>query len=250
MPTLSRDELERYLHELLQVDAFDDHAPNGLQVQGRPTLRRLVSGVTASLELVQRAAQLDACAILVHHGWFWRGEDPRVVGQRHKRLHALLQAGINLYAYHLPLDAHPELGNNAQLAARLGWQPQSRFGKQQLGVLGRAPQATRAELADALERLLGRAPLLVGDAQAPVGRLAWCTGAAQGWIEQAQQAGADTYVSGEISEPTAHFAREMGIAYLACGHHATERYGVQALGAHLAGRFGLEHRFIDLDNPA
>ncbi|MDE2122009.1 MAG: Nif3-like dinuclear metal center hexameric protein [Betaproteobacteria bacterium] len=247
---LTRERLAEHLHELLRVDSFDDYAPNGLQVEGRRPIRRLVSGVTASLELVQRAAELDACALLVHHGWFWRGEDARVLGQRHKRLKALLQADINLFAFHLPLDAHPELGNNAQLAARLGWQAEGHFGKQQLGCVGRAPQATRGELAQALQRVLGRAPLLVGDAASPVGRLAWCTGAAQGWIEQAQAAGADTYVSGEISEPTAHFAREMGVAYLACGHHATERYGVQALGAHLADRFGIEHHFIDVDNPA
>ncbi len=247
---LTRERLAEYLHELLQVDAFDDYAPNGLQVEGRARIRRIVSGVSASLELLRRAAQFDACAVLVHHGWFWRGEDPRVTGQRHRRLKAALDAELNLFAYHLPLDAHPSLGNNAQLAARLGWQTQAHFGKQQLGLIGHAPQSTRAELADALERLLGRRPLLVGDAAAPVGRLAWCTGAAQGWIEQARAAGADTYVSGEISEPTTHFAREMDIAYLACGHHATERYGVQALGRHLAEAFGIEHQFIDVDNPA
>ncbi len=247
---LTRERLAEHLHELLSVDSFDDYAPNGLQVEGRARIRRVVSGVTASLELLRRAAELDACALLVHHGWFWRGEDARVIGQRHKRLKALLQADMNLYAYHLPLDAHPQLGNNAQLAARLGWQAESRFGKQGLGLLGRAPQATRAELVQALERVLGRPVLLVGQAEAPVGRLAWCTGAAQGWIEQARQAGADTYVSGEISEPTAHYAREMGVAYLACGHHATERYGVQALGEHLAQQFGIEHHFIDVDNPA
>ena len=247
---LTREQLAGHLHELLRVDGFDDYAPNGLQVEGRARIRRVVSGVTASLELIRRAADLDACALLVHHGWFWRGEDARVLGQRHKRLKALLQADINLFAFHLPLDAHPELGNNAQLAARLGWQAEGHFGKQQLGMLGRAPQATRGELADALRGVLGRTPLLVGDAEAPVGRLAWCTGAAQGWIEAARAAGADTYVSGEISEPTAHFANEMGIAYLACGHHATERYGVQALGEHLAARFGIEHHFIDVDNPA
>ncbi len=250
MTMLTREQLQHYLGELLRVDAFDDYAPNGLQVEGRASIRRIVSGVTASLQLVQHAAERDACAILVHHGWFWRGEDPRIVGQRHRRLQALLGAGINLYAYHLPLDAHPELGNNAQLAARMGWQLEAHFGKQQLGCIGRAVQATRADLAEALQRQLGRPVLLVGQAQQPVGRLAWCTGAAQGWIEQAWQAGADTYVSGEISEPTAHFAREMGVAYLACGHHASERYGVQALGEHLAARFGVEHCFIDLDNPA
>ena len=232
------------------MSEFEDYAPNGLQVQGRPQIRRLVSGVSASLALVQRAIALDADAILVHHGWFWRGEDVRVVGQKHQRLRALLRADINLFAVHLPLDAHPELGNNAQLAAHLGWDVGGRFGKQGLGMLGSAPQATLGELADAIEVGLGRRPLLVGDPQSAVGPLAWCSGAAQSWIDQAHAAGATTYVSGEISEPTAHFAREMGINYLACGHHASERYGVRALGRHLARQWDLEHHFIDLDNPA
>ncbi|SCC95561.1 putative GTP cyclohydrolase 1 type 2 [Thiomonas sp. X19] len=248
---IDREQLAAYLRDFLRTDGFEDYGPNGLQVEGRARIRRVVSGVTASLALIERAAQQGADAILVHHGWFWRGEDPRVVGQKRKRLAALMAADLNLFAYHLPLDAHPLVGNNAQLAARMGWRADGRFGKQDLGWLGSAPaQETLADLAAELGRKLERAPVLVGDPTARVGRLAWCTGAAQGWVEQAHAAGANTYISGEISEPTAHFAREMGIAYLAGGHHATERYGVQALGGHLERSFGIEHRFIDIDNPA
>ncbi|OZB61026.1 MAG: Nif3-like dinuclear metal center hexameric protein [Thiomonas sp. 13-66-29] len=247
---INREQLAAYLHDFLQTDTFEDYGPNGVQVAGKERIARVVSGVTASLALIERAIDAGADAILVHHGWFWRGEDPRIVGQKRLRLKALLGADINLFAYHLPLDAHPLVGNNVQLAAHMGWRVENTFGKQGLGRLGAAPQATLADLAAALGVRLRREPVLVGDASAPVGRLAWCTGAAQGWIEQAHAAGADTYVSGEISEPTAHYAREMGVAYLACGHHATERYGVQALGEHLARSFGLEHRFIDIDNPA
>ena len=247
---INREQLAAYLHDFLQADSFEDYGPNGVQVEGRRSIGRVVSGVTASLALIERAIDAEADAILVHHGWFWRGEDPRIVGQKQLRLKVLLGADINLFAYHLPLDAHPLVGNNVQLAARMGWCVENTFGKQGLGRLGTAPQATLGDLAAALGQRLRREPVLVGDASAPVGRLAWCTGAAQGWIEQAHAAGANTYVSGEISEPTAHYAREMGVAYLACGHHATERYGVQALGEHLARTFGLEHRFIDIDNPA
>ena len=247
---VDRERLGSYLHDVLRVAEFDDYAPNGLQVCGRAEVRRVVSGVTASLALIERAAAVGADALLVHHGWFWRGEDPRIIGQKHARLAALLGAGINLFAYHLPLDAHPELGNNAGLAALLGWSVEARFGAQGIGMVGSAAQATLGDLAAALDSALGRAPLLIGDPRTPVGRLAWCSGGAQGWIEQAHAAGATTYVSGEISEPTAHFAREMGIAYLACGHHATERYGIMAVGDHVAARFGLDHHFIDIDNPA
>ncbi len=248
---VNREDLLVELDEILQPDRFDDYGPNGLQVEGRPTILRLVTGVTASLALIDRAIALRADAILVHHGWFWRGEDARVVGQKARRLRALMGADINLLAYHLPLDAHPLYGNNATLAAHMGWTVDGRFGRQDLGMTGQAPACrTLGDLARALKDGLRRAPVLVGDPGAPVGRLAWCTGAAQDWISQAGAAGANTYVSGEISEPTAHYAREMGVAYLACGHHATERYGVRALGTHLAQRFDLEHHFIDLDNPA
>lgn len=247
---MHREHLQGEIDVLLDCARFTDYCPNGLQVEGRDDIRRIVTGVTASLALIERAIALRADAILVHHGYFWRGEDPRVIRQKRKRLGLLLAADINLFAYHLPLDAHCELGNNVMLAKRLGWSVQGRFGRQQLGCLGTAPQQTVGSLAQAATRGLGRAPLVVGDADAPVGMLAWCTGGAQDWIEEAWAAGAKTFVSGEISEPTAHFAREMGITYLACGHHATERDGIRALGDHLATHYGLEHVFVDLENPA
>ena len=247
---MRRDHLQGEIDTYLDCARFTDYCPNGLQVEGREEIARIVTGVTASLALIERAIALRADALLVHHGYFWRGEDPRIIRQKRKRLGLLLAADLNLFAYHLPLDAHGEVGNNVMLARRLGWSVQGRFGKQQLGCLGSAPQATIGQLAQAVARELGRTPLVVGEADAPVGTLAWCTGGAQDWIEDAWAAGARTFVSGEISEPTAHFAREMGITYLACGHHATERDGIRALGDHLAAHYGLDHVFIDLDNPA
>ncbi len=247
---MRRDHLQGEIDTYLDCARFTDYCPNGLQVEGREEIARIVTGVTASLALIERAIALRADALLVHHGYFWRGEDPRIIRQKRKRLGLLLAADLNLFAYHLPLDAHGEVGNNVMLARRLGWSVQGRFGKQQLGCLGSAPQATIGQLAQAVARDLGRTPLVVGEANAPVGTLAWCTGGAQDWIEDAWAAGARTFVSGEISEPTAHFSREMGITYLACGHHATERDGIRALGDHLAAHYGLDHVFIDLDNPA
>jgi dinuclear metal center YbgI/SA1388 family protein len=247
---MRRDHLQGEIDTYLDCARFTDYCPNGLQVEGRDEIARIVTGVTASLALIERAIALRADALLVHHGYFWRGEDPCIIRQKRKRLGLLLAADLNLFAYHLPLDAHCEVGNNVMLARRLGWSVQGRFGKQQLGCLGSAPQATIGQLEQAVARDLGRTPLVVGEADAPVGTLAWCTGGAQDWIEDAWAAGARTFVSGEISEPTAHFAREMGITYLACGHHATERDGIRALGDHLAAHYGLDHVFIDLDNPA
>ena len=248
-----RQALDVYLQELLQVTRFSDYCPNGLQVEGRGDIFRIVSGVTASLALIEAAIESRADALLVHHGYFWRGEDARVIGQKQRRLKALLAADISLFAYHLPLDAHHELGNNAQLALRLGLVADTQVGEKGLVSVGNLVDlniATVDQLAAVAHAALNRAPLVVGDAAARLGRIAWCTGGAQGYIQDAYNAGATAYISGEISEPTAHFAREMGIAYLACGHHATERYGVQALGAHVAQHFGIEHAFIDIDNPA
>ncbi len=247
----SRGEIESHLSALLAVDSFKDYGPNGLQVEGRPEVRRLVSGVTASLALIEAALAERADAILVHHGLFWRGQDGRITGWMRRRLAPLLAHGINLFAYHLPLDAHAELGNNAQLGRRLGLAADGRFGEQDLGFIGPAAGvADAAALAALAGRSLGRAPvLLAGDGRA-LRRVAWCTGGAQGYFEAAIAAGADAFITGEISEPQAHIARETGVAFLACGHHATERYGAPALGEHLAARFGLEHRFIDIDNPA
>ncbi|MBI2308685.1 MAG: Nif3-like dinuclear metal center hexameric protein [Rhodocyclales bacterium] len=247
---MNRDELARYLDETLETARFRDYCPNGLQVEGRPEVRRIVAGVTASQALIAAAIERGADAILVHHGWFWKGEDGRITGLRKARIGSLLRHDINLYAYHLPLDAHPELGNNAQLAARLGWQPEGRFGEQDIAWLGRtAAPTTAGELATAIAAGLGRTPLLVGEPSRPVARIGWCSGGAQGYFEQAIALGVDAYISGEISEPTVHLARESGVAYLAAGHHATERFGATALAAHLAARFGLDCEFIDIDNP-
>jgi dinuclear metal center YbgI/SA1388 family protein len=248
---MKRDELVGYLDRLLQPALFRDYCPNGLQVEGREDVTRIVAGVTASRALLDAAVDCGADAVLVHHGYFWKGEDGRVTGIRRGRLRTLLANDINLLAYHLPLDAHPELGNNAQLARRFGWTPEGRFGEQDIAWLGRAPEgATAGSLAVQANRVLARQPLLVGDAERPVRRIGWCTGGAQGYFEQAIALGVDAFVSGEISEPTAHLARESGVAYLACGHHATERYGVAALAEHLAAQCGLDCRFVDIDNPA
>jgi dinuclear metal center YbgI/SA1388 family protein len=248
---VTRDELQSHLAALLQVERFRDYGPNGLQVEGGATVRRLVSGVTASLSLIEAAVQWQADAIVVHHGLFWRGQDGRVVGWMRQRLHALLTQGINLFAYHLPLDAHAELGNNAQFGARLGLRADARFGEQELGFIGDAGALAQVEpLAAAIERTLARPLTVVAGDGRPLRRIGWCTGAAQGSFEAAVAAGADAFVTGEISEPQAHIARETGVAFLACGHHATERFGVQALAAHVAQTFALEHRFIDIHNPA
>ncbi|HTN66949.1 MAG TPA: Nif3-like dinuclear metal center hexameric protein [Burkholderiaceae bacterium] len=250
--TVEREELTQYLAQALDITQVRDYCPNGLQVEGRPQIGMLVTGVTASQALIEAAINQEADAILVHHGYFWRGEDARVIGQKHRRLKLLLAHDINLLAYHLPLDMHPEWGNNAQLAQRLGLTAQARFGDDALGWLGVATEPalrTVGELAQRIEARLGRTPLLIGDPAQPLGKVGWCTGAAQGLLGAAVEAGATVFLSGEISEPSVHLARESGVAYLACGHHASERYGVQALGEHLAQRFGLRHCFIDIDNP-
>lgn len=245
-----RDELGAYLDGLLEAARFHDYCPNGLQVEGRAEVRRVVCGVTASQALIDAALERSADALLVHHGWFWKNEDGRVTGFRKRRLQTLLTHDISLFAYHLPLDAHPELGNNAQLAARLGWATERRFGEHELGCLAVLPAPTFADdLAAQVEQVLGRTPLLIGDAKRSVSRVAWCSGGAQDWFEGAINAGADLYVSGEISEHNVHMARESGVPYLAAGHHATERYGVMALGRHLTERFGLVCDYVELDNP-
>jgi dinuclear metal center YbgI/SA1388 family protein len=250
--TIDREELAKYLEQTLDITRFRDYCPNGLQVQGQPRIRKLVTGVTANLALIEAAIDAHADAILVHHGYFWRGEDARVVGTRQKRLKALLTHDINLFAYHLPLDMHPELGNNVQLGTQLGFVSVGRFGEDNLGWLGKpgnAAVATVGDLARRVEERLGRVPLVIGDLNQPLSTIGWCTGAAQNLLGDAIVAGAAAYLSGEISEPTVHLARESGVAYLACGHHATERYGVSALGRHLEMKFGIEHRFVDVDNP-
>ena len=241
-------ECDRYL----DAARIADYCPNGLQVEGRAEVRRIVSGVTASQALLDAAVEAQADVVLVHHGYFWKNENPCVTGIKQRRLKTLLSHDISLLAYHLPLDLHPEVGNNVQLARRLGLQvegPLEPGNPRSVGLLGSlAEPLAPAAFAARVAAVLGREPLLVpGCGQ--IRRVAWCTGAAQGYIEQAIAVGVDAYLSGEVSESTVHCARESGISFLAAGHHATERYGVQALGEYLAQRFGLEHRFIDCDNP-
>ena len=246
-----RTEVDRYLHDLLDVPRFRDYGPNGLQVEGKPEIHKIVTGVTASLALIEAAIEAEADAILVHHGLFWRGHDGRVTGWLKQRLERLLAHQINLFAYHLPLDAHPELGNNAQLGRRLGWSASAYFGEQALGCCTELAQPQKLDaLGSSVEQVLGRKALIVPGDGRPLRRVAWCTGGAQDYFEAAIAAGADVYVTGEISEPQAHYARESGVAFIAAGHHATERFGAPALGEHLAQRFGLTHQFMDIDNPA
>ncbi|HKB54269.1 MAG TPA: Nif3-like dinuclear metal center hexameric protein [Ramlibacter sp.] len=249
----SAQQLLQAFDGLLQPERFTDYAPNGLQVEGRGEVRRLVSGVTASRALIEAAIAAQADAVFVHHGLFWRGYDGRVTGWMKQRLALLLRHDLNLYAYHLPLDAHPELGNNARFGLRLGLRADARFGPQDLGFLGTACDAAAwslEDLASHLERLVGHAVVRVGGDGRPLRRIAWCTGGAQGYFEAAIAAGADAFITGEISEPQAHYASECGVAFLACGHHASERFGAPAVAGHVAAQFGIEHQFIDIENPA
>jgi len=258
---VSRSELLRTFDTLLQPERFKDFGPNGLQVEGRERVQRIVSGVTASLALIEAAVACEADAIFVHHGLFWRGQDGRVTGWMKQRLALLLAHDINLYAYHLPLDAHPELGNNAQLGRVLGLSVASgdagRFGDNALGFLGQrtdgAAFGSAAGLAEHVTAALGRQVVCVEAASLagqPLRQIAWCSGGAQGYFEAAVAAGAQAFITGEISEPQAHLAREMGVTFIACGHHASERYGAPAVASHVATQLGLGHQFIDIDNPA
>lgn len=248
------EELLSYTNDLLRIDEFRDYCPNGLQVEGKSELRRLVSGVTASQALLDQAIEQQADAILVHHGYFWKGEKEAITGMKKKRLQSLLQHDISLLAYHLPLDAHTELGNNVQLARVLGIQRATYIEQGKLkGLLwwGELQEEhTPESLATLLSERLRHQPLHLGaDHDRPIRTLAWCTGAAQGYIEAAAELGVDAFISGEMSEQTTHQARELGLHYFAAGHHATERYGVQALGQHLAEKFSLAWEFIDCPNP-
>jgi dinuclear metal center YbgI/SA1388 family protein len=246
-----RKAIDSYLQGLLSPADFKDYGPNGLQVEGSPQVRVVVSGVTASLAFIDAAIAAGADTLLVHHGLFWRGQDGRLTGWLRQRVARLMAHDINLYAFHLPLDAHPVLGNNAQLGLKLGLVADGRFGDQSLGFIGPAAKHTGLDgLAATVGQVLGRTPTVVpGDGRA-LARIGWCTGGAQGYFEAAIAAGADAFITGEISEPQAHLARETGVAFLACGHHATERYGAPAVAAALAAQFGLEHRFIEVENPA
>ena len=249
-----RDTLTNAFNALLQPERFKDYGPNGLQVEGKSEIRKIVSGVTASLALIEAAAAANADAIFVHHGLFWRGQSGTVTGWMKQRLSLLLKHDINLYAYHLPLDAHAELGNNAQLGLKLGLTSTSRFGDQNLGFLGAKSDGgsfkDAVELSEHVKTVLNRSTTHVAGARQAIKNIAWCTGGAQGYFEAAIAAGADAFITGEISEPQAHYAREMNVSFIACGHHASERYGAPAVAAHVAAQQGLAHEFIDIDNPA
>ena len=244
---MKTNDLSNYLNQLLQPERFSDYCPNGLQVEGKHKVNKVVTGVTASMDLLEAAQAANADAILVHHGYFWRGESLPITGIKKHRIQFLLQHEINLIAYHLPLDAHRDLGNNVMLAKQLGLKVNA--WADMLALLELDKPQTLKSFAELIEEKLNRIPLVIGDLSRPIKRIALCTGAAQGYIEQAVAANVDVYISGEISEQTVHTARETGMSYISAGHHATERYGIQALGEHLAQKFGLVHEFIDCENP-
>lgn len=250
---VNREDLHDYLNALLNVSVFQDYAPNGLQVQGRAKIKKLVTGVTASLALLEAAVAQGADAVLVHHGYFWRNEAPEIVGLKHQRIKTLLDHELNLFGYHLPLDAHPELGNNARLGALLGLEVTQGFEEditRSIGLVGQLQTPlSGGAFAKTIQTALNRQPLHI-PAERPIRTVAWCTGGAQGYIDKALRFGVDAYITGEVSEQTVHIARESGIHFFAAGHHATERYGVQAVGRRVAQTFHIEHQFIDIDNPA
>lgn len=247
------NELVKFCDELLQADKFRDYAPNGLQVEGAEKVLKIVSGVTASKALIDAAIDLKADVLLVHHGFFWKGESPCITGLKQKRIAALIKSDISLLAYHLPLDAHEIYGNNALLGEALGIKVDGRFGRgrdDELAMYGELDEAVSAnDFAVHIKARLGRAPLHLRGESEKIKKIAWCSGAAQGYIEQAYELGVDAFISGEVSESTTHFSRESGVHYYAAGHHATERYGVKALGEHCANQFGIEHEFVDISNP-
>jgi len=250
--------LASWLDDTLQAARFKDYCPNGLQVEGRSEVGHIITGVTASEAFAAHGGRTRSRRVLVHHGWMWRNEDRRIIGTRRTRMALALKNDLNLYAYHLPLDAHPTLGNNAQLARVLGLAPERRddgsprtCGQDNLVWLGEATGVqTLGQLGARVAERLGRQPLVVGDPDQPMSRVAWCTGGAQGMLADAVDAGASAYITGEVSESTVHLARETGVGFIAAGHHATERFGAQALGQAVAEHFGVKVEFVDIDNPA
>ena len=245
--------IDKELRTLLRPEQFADYCPNGLQVEGAAQVQKIVTGVTASQALIERAADEQAQLLLVHHGYFWRGEDQTLTGIKKTRIEALLRHGMSLIAYHLPLDVHAELGNNVQLGRLLEFETTGDLGKQNnhpIGLIGAIAEPVKFEQFDEfLTEKLGRKPLGIKGDERKIRTVAWCTGAAQNYIELAVEAGVDAYISGEISEPTVHIARETGMHYFSAGHHATERYGVQALGNYLLEKFAVDHLFVDIENP-
>ncbi|MDP2152269.1 MAG: Nif3-like dinuclear metal center hexameric protein [Methylotenera sp.] len=244
------NELTHYTQQLMQVERFKDYCPNGLQVEGRVEVNKIVTGVTASMALLEAAQKASADLILVHHGYFWKNEVSEIVGIKQRRIKFLLVHDINLMAFHLPLDAHGELGNNVQLGNLLGFKTQSYVGADSLLAYTELEiELPLSEIVLLVEHRLGRKVMAIGEPAKKIKKIAWCTGAAQSYIDQAIALDVDLFISGEISEQTTHQSLESGVAYISAGHHATERYGVQALGRHLAGKFNLEHEFIDIHNP-
>lgn len=250
---MKRDELVSYLQEYLVCDDFNDYAPNGLQIEGTPIVQKICTAVTASQAVIAQAASNQADVLLVHHGYFWRGENPSITGMKFQRISNMMAHNMNLLAYHLPLDCHPSIGNNACLGQLLEFEMMRRHpvsGVPNLLWTGACKKPMTAQsFSHHIAKKLDRTPLHVSGTNKPIQRVAWCSGAAQDYIEDAALLGVDAYLSGEISERTYYQAQELGIHYFACGHHATERYGVQALGLHLSERYGLSHQFIDSDNP-
>lgn len=243
-------ELVNYTRQLLQVERYADYCPNGLQVEGKPLLSKIVTGVTASMAFLEAAKDAGADAVLVHHGYFWKNEEAEIVGIKRNRIKYLLENNISLLAYHLPLDAHPTLGNNAQLAKLLGINITDWHSNQNILAQGELAGAQSLNsFAEHLTSKLNRVPLVIGPSDKVLRKVALCTGGAQGYMQEAIDLGVDVFISGEISEQTVHLARESGVAFIAAGHHATERYGVQALGEHLAEHFGIAHEYIEIENP-
>ncbi|WP_027672412.1 Nif3-like dinuclear metal center hexameric protein [Rheinheimera baltica] len=251
---VERNILVKWLNDELQINKIRDYCPNGLQVEGKAQINRVVTGVTASQALLDAAVAVNADAILVHHGYFWKNEAYPVIGIKRKRLQTLLNHDINLLAYHLPLDVHPVLGNNAQLGLLLHATNVCAVNEAEPnGVLMQGELIAETALdtiAKSLESSLNRQVLVHDAGIGSVKTLAWCTGGGQGYIEQAAAAGAQLFITGEVSEQTIHLSRELGIHFIAAGHHATERYGIKALGECIARQFGLDVQFIDIDNPA
>ena len=245
-------DLLNYSNNVLEIERFNDYCPNGLQIEGKSEIKKIVSGVTASQALIDAAIKEKADVLIVHHGYFWKGEDERIIGLKYQRIRRLIESGVNLVAYHLPLDAHPLYGNNAKLAEILDMDVAGIFppDSDAVGMYGtlKTPMSA-ANFSQKITQALGREPLHIGDNNEQIHTVAWCSGAAQNYIEAAVELNVDAYLTGEISEQTVHIARESGLHFYAAGHHATERYGVRAFAEHLASHFDLDHQFIDIPNP-
>lgn len=252
--SVSNGQLLQTLNSILRPEKVNDYCPNGLQVEGKKTVTKLVTGVTASQALIDHAIAINADGILVHHGYFWKGESPCITGMKRQRIHSLLHHDINLYAYHLPLDIHPTLGNNAQLAKLLGIvdiSPMEETNPQCVVMQGRFEGGmSPSQLTELLHTRLTKLPLHEAAKKTKIDTVAWCTGGGQGYIELAAEKGIDAYITGEVSEQTIHIAREMNIHFYGAGHHATERYGVKALGEYLHQTLSIEVVFVDIPNPA